>query len=72
MREPKTYVVNGALEPTVVSRIVEVAIVDQPDQHTYYRNNFCEHITKIVQLLLEGRSFRDLGNDAFVDVADCC
>jgi hypothetical protein len=44
----------------VVGRIVEVAIIDKPYEYTDDSDDFCQHVTEVVEFLFERRSFRYL------------
>ena len=48
----------------------KVGDIDEPDEDADDGNDLGELITKVVELLLQGSWFRDLGRDAFVDVAN--
>ena len=50
--------------------VAEVAPVDKPDENADGRNDLCEHVAKVVQLLLQRRRLRDLRSDALVDVSN--
>jgi hypothetical protein len=47
-----------------------VADVDQPDEDTDNRDDFGEHIPKVIQSAFKRRLFGDLGGNGLVDVAD--
>lgn len=63
-------VVDGALGDTSVTRIIEVANVDDPNEDADDSDDLGEEVAEIVYLLLEGRLLRDLSGDRKVDIAD--
>lgn len=52
--------------------VLEVGNVDQPDENTNNSNNLGELVSKVVELLFQGRRLRDLRRDALVDIANSC
>jgi hypothetical protein len=46
-------VIYGASENTMVTGIGKVAIIDGPNKNTNDRDNLRQHITKVIQFLLE-------------------
>jgi hypothetical protein len=63
-------VVDRTLEGTLVSRIPEVANVDDPDENADDGDDLGECVTKVVELTLQRRLLADLRADALVDVAN--
>ena len=54
-----------------VRRVAEVADVDEPDEDADGRDDLCELVAEVVELLLEGCGLRDLCRDALMDVSNC-
>jgi hypothetical protein len=50
----------------------KVAVVDKPDKDADDGDDFCEHVAKVIELLLQRCSFRDLRDDTGMYVTDCC
>ena len=50
--------------------IPEVSNVDEPHEDADDGDDLCEHVTKVVQLTLQGGLFADLGRNGFVNVTD--
>ena len=63
-------VINGSLEYTMMGRVRKVANVDDPDENADDRDDFCEHLTEVVEFTFEGRLLTDLGGDGLVNVAN--
>jgi hypothetical protein len=53
-----------------MTRIIKVANVDDPDEDTDDGDDLGEEVSKVVDLLLEGRLLRDLSGDGQVNVTD--
>lgn len=53
-----------------MTRIAKVANVDDPDEDTDDGNDLGEQVSKVVDLLLEGRLLRNLSGDGKVDISD--
>src|SRR6266498_5801058 len=68
--EPHFQVVDCALCPASMGRIIEMLNVDEPNQNADNRDYFRKHIAKIVELLFQRRRFRDLRCNAFLDVTN--
>lgn len=47
-----------------------MANIDDPDENTDDRDNFCEHIAKVVEFTLEGRLLTDLGGDGLMNATN--
>jgi len=50
--------------------IPEVPNVDEPHEDADDRDDLCEHVTKVVQLTLQGGLFADLGRNGLVNMTD--
>ena len=56
----RLHVINSAFESSMMGRIIEVAVVDKPNEDTNDSDYSGKHVTEIVQFLLERCSFRYL------------
>lgn len=63
-------VINGTFDHTMVCRVGEVANVDNPDKNADNRDDFCEHLTKVVEFTLEGSFLADLGGDRLMNTTN--
>lgn len=59
-RDGNLEVVHSTFQSTVMCGIPEVTNVDEPDEDTNDRDDFGEHVTKVVEFTLERSLFTDL------------
>lgn len=53
----------------MMGRVREMSDIDNPNENTNDRNDFCQHVAEVVEFALERSLFANLGADGAVDVA---